>query len=38
VDKLEKAGIHVPGQSAGLENFYTHFQHGFPELIKSYVQ
>lgn len=37
VDKLLAAGIQLPGQSDGLERFYTHCQHGFPELIKSYA-
>ena len=37
VDKLLAADIQLPGQSAGLERFYTHCQHGFPELIKSYA-
>jgi dTDP-4-dehydrorhamnose reductase len=37
VDKLLAAGIALPGQAAGLEHFYTHYQHGYPELIKSYA-
>lgn len=37
VDKLLAAGIILPGQAAGLEHFHTHFQHGYPELIKSYA-
>jgi len=37
VDKLLAAGIPLPGQAPGLEHFHTHFQHGYPELIKSYA-
>jgi len=37
VDKLLAAGIPLPGQAAGLEHFHTHYQHGYPELIKSYA-
>lgn len=37
VDKLAKTGIQLPGQSAGLDRFHRHYQHGFPELIKSYT-
>lgn len=37
VDKLLETGIQLPGQSAGFERFHKHFQHGFPELIKSYA-
>ncbi len=37
VDKLLAAGIALPGQTAGLEHFHTHYQHGYPELIKSYA-
>jgi dTDP-4-dehydrorhamnose reductase len=37
VDKLYQTGIQLPGQAAGLERFYTHYQHGYPELIKSYA-
>jgi dTDP-4-dehydrorhamnose reductase len=37
VSKLQDTGVDLPGQAQGLEHFYKHFQHGFPELIKSYA-
>ena len=37
VDKLQSAGINLPGQAAGLDRLYEHYKHGYPGLIKSYA-
>ncbi|MDK2979873.1 MAG: dTDP-4-dehydrorhamnose reductase [Chloroflexota bacterium] len=37
VDKLQAAGVELPGQAEGLERFHQHFCHGYPELVKSYA-
>jgi dTDP-4-dehydrorhamnose reductase len=37
VDKLQGAGVDLPGQADGLERFHRHFRHGYPELVKSYA-
>ena len=37
VDKLQEAGVDLPGQADGLERFYRHSRHGYPELVKSYA-
>jgi dTDP-4-dehydrorhamnose reductase len=29
VDKLLATGIQLPGQTAGLDSFYAHYQHGY---------
>ncbi len=37
VDKLQDAGVQLPGQAAGLERLFQHFKRGFPGLIRSYA-
>ncbi len=37
VDKLQGAGVDLPGQAESLERFHKHFRHGYPELVKSYA-
>ena len=38
VSKLQSAGVTLPGQAVGLERFYEHYRHGYPELIRSYAE
>lgn len=37
VDKLLGTGIHIPGQEAGLDDFYRAYRQGFAEKIKSFA-